>query len=68
MLGDTAYDTKRFSKQPNKQKSYSFLPSTSAIAGNGKMPMAVFFLFFLQTPFGQWLFGLRREMERMFNE
>ncbi|GAJ42956.1 hypothetical protein P9760_12700 [Parageobacillus thermoglucosidasius] len=23
---------------------------------------------FLQTPFGQWLFGLRRGMERMFNE
>ncbi|KYD15995.1 hypothetical protein B4168_2671 [Anoxybacillus flavithermus] len=46
MLGDTAYDTKRFSKQPNKQKSYSFLPSTAAIAGNKKTPTAVFFLFF----------------------
>jgi hypothetical protein len=23
---------------------------------------------FLKTRFGQWLFGLRREMERVFNE
>ncbi|EID42456.1 transposase, IS982 family, partial [Parageobacillus thermoglucosidasius TNO-09.020] len=42
--------------------------STAAIARNEKMPMAGFFLSFCKTRFGQWLFGLRREIERVFNE
>ncbi|MED4299086.1 transposase [Geobacillus stearothermophilus] len=37
---------KRFVKQQSSQESYSFPPSTAAIARNEKMPMAVLFLFF----------------------
>jgi len=44
---------KRFVKQPNKQESSLFPPSTSATARNKKMPMAEFFLSFLKTRFGQ---------------
>lgn len=68
MLGDTAYDTKRFSKQPNKQKSYSFLPSTSAIAGNGKMPMAGFFLFFCKRRLANGCLDFAAEWNGYLNE
>jgi hypothetical protein len=59
---------KRFDKQPNKQESYSFLPSTAENSEKRKDAYGWVLPVFLKTRFDQWLFGLRREIERIFNE
>jgi hypothetical protein len=59
---------KRFDKQPNKQESYPFLPSTAENSEERKDAYGRVLPVFLKTRFGQWLFGLRRGIERVFNE
>ncbi|OAO87437.1 Mobile element protein [Parageobacillus thermoglucosidasius] len=68
MLGDAAYDSEKV-QQTAEQAEILFLPPINRRnSREQKDAYGRVLPVFLQTPFGQWLFGLRRGMERMFNE
>jgi hypothetical protein len=46
ILGDAAYDSEKVHQTAERSGIYSFPLSTAAIARNGKIPMAGFFLSF----------------------
>ncbi|ABO68780.1 IS982 family transposase (plasmid) [Geobacillus thermodenitrificans NG80-2] len=68
VLGDAAYDSEKV-RQTAEQSGILFIsPINRRNSEERKDAYGRVLPVFLKTRFGQWLFGLRREIERVFNE
>jgi Transposase DDE domain len=68
LLDDAAYDSKKVRQTAEQAGILLISPINRRNSEERKDAYGRVLSVFLKTRFGQWLFGLRREIERVFNE
>ncbi|WP_459167198.1 transposase, partial [Parageobacillus thermoglucosidasius] len=68
VLGDAAYDSEKVRQTAEQSGILLLSPINRRNSEERKDAYGRVLPVFLKTRFGQWLFGLRREIERVFNE